>query len=326
MPPGQPPPESAAARRWLHALAWALAVAVFPLVFLGGLVTTYEAGMSVEDWPTTYGHWFYPIQQWFRAAWDTFLEHGHRVWAQVVGVLASALALLLCCYDRRRAMRWVALALFLGVCLQGTLGGLRVLFDARLLAKVHGCTAAAYFALCAATVALTAPKWRDLPPPQSQPAARRLQRLALAAATLLYLDIIFGAQLRHAAATTDAPGWFTLWVWLKLIVAALAAAATVATWQTAARSAAVPLLARRGRLLATIVAVQLALGAATWVVNYGWPAWFTGLIWAVEYTVVAQGRLQVLTTTAHVAVGSLALAMAVNLALWSHRLLRGPRP
>jgi cytochrome c oxidase assembly protein subunit 15 len=94
----------------------------------------------------------------------------------------------------------------------------------------------------------------------------------------------------------------------------------------AARMTAFPLLVRRGRLLATAVGAQLLLGGATWVVNYGWPAWFTGLVWAVEYTVVAQGRLQVLTTTAHVAVGSLALAMAVNLALWSHRLLRGPRP
>ena len=32
------------------------AVATFLLIGLGGLVTSHEAGMSVPDWPTTYGY------------------------------------------------------------------------------------------------------------------------------------------------------------------------------------------------------------------------------------------------------------------------------
>ena len=32
------------------------AVATFLLIGLGGLVTSHEAGMSVPDWPTSYGY------------------------------------------------------------------------------------------------------------------------------------------------------------------------------------------------------------------------------------------------------------------------------
>ncbi len=69
-----------------------------------------------------------------------------------------------------------------------------------------------------------------------------------------------------------------------------------------------------------MLALQLVLAAATWVTHYGWPAWLTGWIGGIPYTVVAGGRLLALTTTAHVVVGSLTLAAAVSLALWWRRL------
>jgi hypothetical protein len=70
-----------------------------------------------------------------------------------------------------------------------------------------------------------------------------------------------------------------------------------------------------------MVVVQLALGATVWVTNFGWPVWFTDLVWTPDYTVVAEGRLQVLAMTAHVAVGSLSLVAALSLALWCRRLV-----
>jgi hypothetical protein len=68
--------------------------------------------------------------------------------------------------------------------------------------------------------------------------------------------------------------------------------------------------------------IQLLLGAGTWVTNYGFPAWFLDYFWAIPYTVKAEGFLQVVTTTAHVAFGALNLVTASSLALWSFRLLR----
>ncbi|NIP85771.1 MAG: cytochrome oxidase assembly protein, partial [Planctomycetales bacterium] len=60
---------------------------MFALIWVGGTVTTYSAGMAVPDWPTTEGHWFYPLQRWLTGAWDLFLEHGHRMLAQAVGLV-----------------------------------------------------------------------------------------------------------------------------------------------------------------------------------------------------------------------------------------------
>ena len=66
---------------WPHRLAVALACATFPLIWVGGLVTTYDAGMAVPDWPGTYGYnlLLYPWQTWIAGPWDLFIEHGHRL-------------------------------------------------------------------------------------------------------------------------------------------------------------------------------------------------------------------------------------------------------
>lgn len=42
--------------RSLHVIALLTAAATFPLIFMGGLVTSHGAGMSVPDWPNSYGY------------------------------------------------------------------------------------------------------------------------------------------------------------------------------------------------------------------------------------------------------------------------------
>jgi cytochrome c oxidase assembly protein subunit 15 len=314
---------------------------------MGGLVTTYDAGMAVPDWPQTYGYWFYyPLRYWL-AARDIFLEHSHRMIGTVVGLLTIALALALWRIDRRRGVRWLGPLALVGVCAQGTLGGLRVRMNEILLADIHGCIAPLFFALTTALVALTSVPWQTAPAAQPHPAAVRLQRLSLAVTALVYLQIVFGAQLRHMARLTGTSS-LSLWVWLH-VVNALAIAAGV-TWLVCAvlRNAASqekgtgsfcaehpkgrsgnrclsPFpwpLTGRATLLAAVLTVQLLLGAATWVTKYGWPAWFTTYVWSLEYTVVSGGRLSSHLTTAHVAFGSLMLVTSLSLTLWTRRLLR----
>jgi len=307
---------------WPHRLAWLLVCATFPLIWLGGTVTTYSAGMAVPDWPGTYGHWiWYPLDLWF-GVWDLFLEHGHRLLARSVGLITIALAVVVWRQDPRRWMRRLALLAVAGVIFQGTLGGIRVLWTSEWLAKVHGCTAPLFFALCAVLVTLTSRAWWQLEASKQHPAGRRLRRLTAGCTVAVYLLIVLGAQLRHLA-PGDAPGWFELWVWLKLILAGLTGAVLV--WLLVfvrRRLRDESTLFRRTALLASLFFVQLVLGAATWVTNYEWPAWFSNYIWAFEYRVVAEGRLQVFVTTAHTAVGSLILVAALTLAVWSFRRLR----
>lgn len=316
---------------WPQGLARLLTCATFLLINVGGTVTTYDAGMAVPDWPTTQGDWFYPLPKWAAADWDVFLEHGHRMLGAAVGIAVIALTVALWRLDRRKWMRWLGLAALGAVILQGVIGGFRVLGDELLLAKVHGCTAPLFFALCVSLVVLTSRRWQQDDGPKEHRAARGLHRLALALTVALYLEIVLGAQLRHVP-PDGPPGWSVLWVWLKLITAGLIAVGVV--WlmiHVLRRVSTEAMLVRRAKLLAALLFLQLLLGAGTWVANIGWPAWIRAYVpaWFKDHvlttasTVQAVGAWQVLTTTTHAAVGALSLVAALSLMLWSRRLLRG---
>jgi cytochrome c oxidase assembly protein subunit 15 len=222
---------------WPHRLAWAVACGVFPLIWMGGLVTTKGAGMAVPDWPTTYESWFYPLQKWiWKTSSDLFLEHGHRTLAQVVGLFAIFLLISVFRHESRKSVRLLAVAILVGLLFQGTLGGFRVLWDERLLARIHGCTAPIVFCLCAVMVTLTSKTWRftihreckvsaELPMDRCQPATpatRPMPRPALLMilSGLVYLEIVFGTLLRHPL--IDAwTSWSLVWIWSKVITVGL---------------------------------------------------------------------------------------------------------
>ncbi|TVQ63437.1 MAG: hypothetical protein EA378_01805 [Phycisphaerales bacterium] len=72
--------------RWLARLALVAAIAVAPLLLIGGLVTSTDSGMAVPDWPGTYGAnmFLYPIA--LMADQRIFLEHTHRLFGSLVGL------------------------------------------------------------------------------------------------------------------------------------------------------------------------------------------------------------------------------------------------
>ena len=96
---------------WPHRLAVALCCATFPLVWVGGLVTTHDAGMAVPDWPNTYGYnlLLYPWSEWFAGPWDLFIEHAHRLFASAVGLLCIAFVIVVWRADSRLWMRYVSI-------------------------------------------------------------------------------------------------------------------------------------------------------------------------------------------------------------------------
>jgi heme a synthase len=75
---------------WLRWFALSAAVATFLLLGLGGLVTSHGAGMSVPDWPNSYGYnmFRFPISDWLGGI---LYEHTHRLLASFVGLLVVAL-------------------------------------------------------------------------------------------------------------------------------------------------------------------------------------------------------------------------------------------
>jgi cytochrome c oxidase assembly protein subunit 15 len=309
---------------WPHRLAVLLTCATFPLIWVGGLVTTYEAGMAVPDWPTTYGYnlFLYPWQTWLAGPWDLLIEHGHRLFGALVGMLTILFVAATFRYDGRRWFRWASLAALALVIGQGALGGLRVRLDQRLLAQIHGCVGPAFFALTVALAVWTSPRWlAGREPTQDDGRARsaaRFQRLALLTVAIAYLQLVLGSQLRHVRPGVDV-ATFRVAVWLHLFMAAALAAhvfllAARALWSFSAdRFIVLPALT-----LAALLVAQLGLGAGAWVVNYGWPAtWFSRYTWAQEYVVTQESRTQALVTTGHVATGSLILVTSLSLALRS---------
>ena len=76
---------------WPHAWAWLLACATFPLIWIGGFVTTTDAGMAFRDWLTSDGH-FMLAYPWLSSVGDKFVEHGHRLLGAAAGFLSIALA------------------------------------------------------------------------------------------------------------------------------------------------------------------------------------------------------------------------------------------
>ncbi len=320
-----------------HALAWTLACFTFPLIWVGGLVTTYGAGMAVPDWPNTFGYnlFLYPLESWLHV-WDVFLEHSHRLIGAATGLLTVALVAVLWSRDDRRWTGWLGVTALVAVSAQGVLGGFRVTQNAVFLAKVHGCTAPVFFALTAAMVGFTSPAWRN--PTFVAPLSRVFPPLTLAVTAAVYLQIVLGAQLRHPDPELS-PVWFYVWVWLHVLVAAVLTVAVIALAHRAKRlahrspepiaaelvSPAVLFLVRRVRWLFWLLVLQLVLGIAAWVTHYNWPAWFGLWFNPIDYTVKSGGRLQGFLTTAHVAVGSLTLVTALSSALWSLRLRRTPQ-
>src|SRR6204780_5625778 len=107
---------------WLHRFAVVVAICTLFLGVAGGLVTSNDAGVSVPDWPLSYGKLMPKMEG------GIFFEHGHRMIATTVGLLTIILAIWLWRVERRRWMRrlgWAALAAGIA---PGLLGGLTVLF------------------------------------------------------------------------------------------------------------------------------------------------------------------------------------------------------
>lgn len=318
---------------WPHRLAVLLACATFPVIWVGGLVTTYDAGMSFPDWPTSYGCnvFLYPWQTWLSGPWNMFIEHGHRLLvAGIVGPVTLVLVALVYRHERRPWVRRLTWAAALLVVAQALLGGMRVVLDQRLLAQIHACVGPAFFALSAVLATVTSVPWQSASLStarfQNPIPARRgkmpnaLPRLATTTAAMAYIQLAIGSQLRHVQVTSDATV-FRIAVWFHLLVAVALVAHVVMLYVRVVREAAgESWLSRPAKWLAGLVGLQIALGCGTWVVNYGWPAWMSGYAMTAGYVVHRDSFSQATLTTGHVATGSLILAVAVVLAVRAWRV------
>lgn len=181
------------------------ALTTLVLVCIGGLVTSHEAGMSVPDWPTSYGYnmFLFPISKWVGGI---FYEHTHRLVASAVGFLTIILMVWLWIKEERRWLRWLGTIALGAVILQGVLGGLRVIQFKQELGIFHAILAQMFFVLVCSIALFTSRSWPRFARIKADAAAvKKILSGVICATVLIFLQLTLGASMRHQHAGLAVP-------------------------------------------------------------------------------------------------------------------------
>lgn len=307
-----------AGRTAAFALAVLTAVCGFILLISGGLVTSKGVGMTVPDWPNSYGYnmFTFPISRWVGGI---FYEHTHRLIASGVGLMTILLAVALGMGEPRKWVRVLGMVAVAVVIVQGVLGGLRVTLIKDELGIFHGMLAQAFVSLLVVIAVATSrafatggARWRWHAP--------GLLRWAVVLTVLVYLQLAVAATMRHehaGLAITDFPlAYGQLWPVMDEARLAAVNAARIAGGEVPTTLGQIHLQMVH-RLLACVLlagfvaylwkARQAAMGvriASRWwvlllAVQVGLGAW---TVWSNKAADI---------TTAHVAVGAMILFLGV---------------
>ena len=308
------PATSPSYRPGLHAYAALVVLVAAGVIYIGGYVTSIQAGLAVPDWPLSFGT-VNPTGWWHNL--PVRAEHGHRLAGATLGLLAlglwawvwrvdEILTLGLRTWVRRtdERPRWLVTILVAALLVQGFLGGLRVVEKSIPFAIVHGCLAQAIFVLVVGLCWTLSRGWLAT----GRPTAGRADRaVALALVGAVYVQVIVAALMRQQRAglaietfpLVNGQLWPDVWTlkvtlhYLHRVVALLIAGLALVVFLRSLAER----VGRRARLAAWLcfagVLAQILLGA-----------------------VVIFTRLAVVPTTAHVLLGASILAASASHLLW----------
>jgi len=282
----------------LHRWSILLAFCTLLLVVAGGLVTSRDAGLSVPDWPLSYGKLMPPMEG------GILYEHGHRMVATTVGLLTIVSMIWLFRSDRRRWLRWLGVIALAAVILQGVLGGLTVLFLLPWwISTSHACLAQLFFATTVAMAMFTSSWWLRGPVYTEESPKVPIRDLSLAAPICVLAQLALGAAARHKAigsiyhiAAAPIVTGVILWISLRILLHYAE--------NRELRIGSISLLA------ITFCQVFLGIGA------------FMSRIATAD--AVQPMPLMVTFTVVHVAVGALTMAASVALAILVRRNVPAP--
>jgi cytochrome c oxidase assembly protein subunit 15 len=261
---------------WLHRFAIFVSAATFFLIFAGGLVTSTESGLAVPDWPLSFGQFFPKMEG------GVFYEHGHRMVAASVGILAIVLFVWSLLGGERRSVRILSGVALGSVILQGLLGGLTVLLKLPPAISVsHACLAQAFLCVTVALAGMTGRGWVDARadrPAIVDRARIPVRWLAGATCAAVYGQLILGAVMRHTKAGLAIPTFPLAFgrIWPPLPNAAVRINFAHRLWAVVVMVLVAwlfvrivrshrdePMLVRPAFLLAALTAVQVTLGGIT---------------------------------------------------------------
>ncbi len=283
--------------RGLHRFAIFTACATFVLIIAGALVTSNDAGLSIPDWPTSFGSFSVP-----ELHGGVQFEWSHRAIAGSIVLLTISIAAWTLLAERRRWMKWLALAALGTVITQAILGGLTViLMQPPWVSSAHAAVAQTFFCIAVSIALFTGRRWiEEQPRTQLDQRHPALFTLAVLSIFVLYVQLILGAMFRHHGLS-----W-----WPHVVNAGVVA--IVISWTAVRALTAYPevdAVRRPAIAMLGLMVAQLCLGFV---------ALITRVMWGRD---AAQPETpMVASTVIHVAVGALLLATTVVLAIevWRH--------
>jgi len=285
-----------------HAFAVFTACAAFVVITAGALVTSNDAGLSVPDWPTSFGY----LVKVPHFVGGIRYEWSHRMVAGTLVTLTLAIGVWTLLVERRRWMRWLAVGAFCTVIAQAILGGLTVLlFQPPWVSTAHATVAQTFFCIAVSMALFTGRKWVEEPPREEFDSRRpSLFTLTVLSIFVLYVQLILGGMFRHHGMS-----------WWPHVVNAVIVSFVLAWTAVRALSAysRIEAVRRPAIIMLALLITQLCLGFTAFVTRVAWGK------------NAAQPELpMVAATVSHVAVGALLLATTAVLAIQVRRQVPVP--
>jgi protoheme IX farnesyltransferase len=266
-----------------HKYSFFTAICGFFLIFAGALVTSTGSGLSVPDWPLSFGTFFPEMTG------GVFYEHGHRLIAGFVAILTVILAIWAKIKIQDRLIRIFSYVAVGAVVVQAVLGGMTVIFQLPTwISMSHAFLGQSFVGILSLIALFSSRTWLQITKDDQKNTL--LPHLSMFFVWLIFVQLFLGAWMRHIGAGLAIPDFPTsmgAWIppvfsyWVKVHFAHRVGALCIFLF-TVVYFLYVFLKHREfrivqwfSRIIAFLILVQISLGAL--VIWTGKNAWITSL-------------------------------------------------